>query len=100
MDMPATECTLTRMIRCLSPPTKSRRAFYPFMPLRTLRTMRQERCSVFQLGKLLLRLPSWESSLIDFRRYPEDVYDGVGTSLGNPWYLATTSMAELFYRAA
>lgn len=28
-------------------------------------------------------------------RYPEDVYDGVGTSLGNPWYLATSAMAEV-----
>ncbi|KAK6543641.1 glycoside hydrolase 15 protein [Orbilia ellipsospora] len=33
-------------------------------------------------------------------RYPEDVYDGTGTSRGNPWYLATAAMAELFYNAA
>ncbi|KZF26424.1 glycoside hydrolase family 15 protein [Xylona heveae TC161] len=33
-------------------------------------------------------------------RYPEDVYDGVSTSLGNPWYLATSAMAELLYRAS
>jgi len=33
-------------------------------------------------------------------RYPEDVYDGVGTSLGNPWYLCTAAVAELFYKAA
>ncbi|KAK6532540.1 glycoside hydrolase 15 protein, variant 2 [Arthrobotrys megalospora] len=33
-------------------------------------------------------------------RYPEDVYDGVGTSRGNPWYLTTSAMAELFYKAA
>jgi len=33
-------------------------------------------------------------------RYPEDVYNGVDTSLGNPWYLCTASMAELFYRAS
>ncbi|KAK5019152.1 hypothetical protein LTR16_000823 [Cryomyces antarcticus] len=26
-------------------------------------------------------------------RYPEDVYDGFGTSLGNPWYLAPAAMA-------
>ena len=34
------------------------------------------------------------------RRYPEDVYNGTGTSLGNPWYLTTAAVAELFYRAA
>jgi len=33
-------------------------------------------------------------------RYPEDVYNGDGTSEGNPWYLCTASLAELFYRAA
>jgi len=33
-------------------------------------------------------------------RYPEDIYDGVGTSRGNPWYLTTAAMAELFYNAA
>ncbi|MCJ1229934.1 glycoside hydrolase 15 protein [Toensbergia leucococca] len=34
-------------------------------------------------------------------RYPEDTYNGITTDgLGNPWYLCTVSMAELFYRAA
>lgn len=33
-------------------------------------------------------------------RYPEDVYNGTGTSLGNPWYLTTAAVAELLYRAA
>ena len=37
---------------------------------------------------------------LNARRYPEDVYNGTGTSLGNPWYLTTAAMAELFYRAA
>nr|P42042.1 RecName: Full=Glucoamylase; AltName: Full=1,4-alpha-D-glucan glucohydrolase; AltName: Full=Glucan 1,4-alpha-glucosidase; Flags: Precursor [Blastobotrys adeninivorans]CAA86997.1 glucoamylase precursor [Blastobotrys adeninivorans] len=32
-------------------------------------------------------------------RYPEDVYDGVGTSQGNPWYLTTMAMAEFLYRS-
>ncbi|TID22653.1 MICOS complex subunit [Venturia nashicola] len=38
---------------------------------------------------------------IPIGRYPEDVYNGTGTapSGGNPWYLATTTMAELFYKA-
>lgn len=35
-------------------------------------------------------------------RYPEDVYTGTGTAEngGNPWFLATAAMAELFYLAA
>lgn len=28
-------------------------------------------------------------------RYPEDIYDGVGFSVGHPWYLATHAVAEL-----
>lgn len=31
-------------------------------------------------------------------RYPEDIYDGVGTSEGNPWFLATCYASELLYR--
>ncbi|SCU90938.1 LAMI_0E04148g1_1 [Lachancea mirantina] len=31
-------------------------------------------------------------------RYPEDVYDGTGISEGNPWFLATTTAAELLYK--
>ncbi|GAB9477349.1 hypothetical protein Gpo141_00014414, partial [Globisporangium polare] len=33
-------------------------------------------------------------------RYYGDVYDGAGTSKGNPWYLTTLSVAETVYRAA
>lgn len=35
-------------------------------------------------------------------RYPEDVYDGYGTSNrgGNPWFLCTSSAAEILYRSA
>ncbi|KAG1469674.1 hypothetical protein G6F56_003118 [Rhizopus delemar] len=32
-------------------------------------------------------------------RYPEDVYDGYGTSIGNPWFLATAAYVELYYLA-
>ncbi|KAI8366675.1 glucoamylase b [Radiomyces spectabilis] len=32
-------------------------------------------------------------------RYPEDVYDGYGISLGNPWFLATSAYSELYYNA-
>ncbi|KAF1972154.1 glucoamylase I precursor [Bimuria novae-zelandiae CBS 107.79] len=33
-------------------------------------------------------------------RYPEDVYDGYGTSTGHPWFLCTSSAAEVLYRTA
>ncbi|KAI8979364.1 Six-hairpin glycosidase-like protein [Mycotypha africana] len=32
-------------------------------------------------------------------RYPEDIYDGYGTSIGNPWFLATAAYTELYYLA-
>ncbi|SPO38785.1 related to Glucoamylase precursor [Pseudozyma flocculosa] len=32
-------------------------------------------------------------------RYQEDVYDGVGTSRGNPWYICTLSSAEIINTA-
>ncbi|TKX20854.1 glucoamylase-like protein [Elsinoe australis] len=37
---------------------------------------------------------------IPIGRYPEDVYNGTGTedNGGNPWYLATATMAEMLYR--
>lgn len=31
-------------------------------------------------------------------RYPEDVYDGAGTSIGNPWFIATLSASEVLYK--
>jgi len=39
---------------------------------------------------------------IPIGRYPEDVYNGVGTSPngGNPWYLTTATMAQYFYSVA
>jgi glucoamylase len=39
--------------------------------------------------------------LMKSRRYPEDIYTGTGTAPegGNPWFLATATMAELFYKA-
>nr|QUS93302.1 glucoamylase [synthetic construct]CAC83969.1 glucoamylase [Saccharomycopsis fibuligera] len=33
-------------------------------------------------------------------RYPEDVYNGVGTSEGNPWQLATAYAGQTFYTLA
>ncbi|KAI9493573.1 glucoamylase precursor [Zychaea mexicana] len=41
--------------------------------------------------------PSWLSTAIG--RYPEDSYDGYGNSQGNPWFIATATYAELYYRA-
>jgi len=32
-------------------------------------------------------------------RYPEDIYDGTGTSVANPWYLCTFTTAEIVYNA-
>ncbi|KAL2315709.1 putative glucoamylase [Schizosaccharomyces pombe] len=32
-------------------------------------------------------------------RYPEDVYDGVSKSIGNPWFICTSSAAEIIYKA-
>jgi len=59
--------------------------------------------SAYQSGKDRTRsilLPTQKACVLTGspRRYPEDVYDGTGTSLGNPWYLTTAAMAELFYR--
>lgn len=31
-------------------------------------------------------------------RYPEDEYDGLGLSEGNPWFLATSAAAEVLYK--
>lgn len=31
-------------------------------------------------------------------RYPEDVYDGYGSSEGNPWFISTATAAEIFYK--
>lgn len=31
-------------------------------------------------------------------RYPEDIYDGIGTSEGNPWFIATASAAEVIFK--
>lgn len=33
-------------------------------------------------------------------RYPEDVYDGAGTSIANPWFICTLTTAEVLYTAS
>lgn len=35
---------------------------------------------------------------ISLGRYPNDVYDGVGTSLGNPWFLSNAYASLFFYK--
>lgn len=30
-------------------------------------------------------------------RYPEDVYNGVGNSVGNPWFLCTSTVSQMLY---
>ena len=58
-----------------------------FLPVYALANMTVDPASSLPLG-------------IPVGRYPEDTYNGVDTtSAGNPWYLCTTSIAELFYRA-
>ncbi|KAI8329195.1 Six-hairpin glycosidase-like protein [Blakeslea trispora] len=32
-------------------------------------------------------------------RYPDDIYDGYGLSIGNPWFIGTAAYAELYYLA-
>lgn len=40
-----------------------------------------------------------QDELLTFSRYTEDIYDGIGLSLGNPWYLTTLSVAHVLSRA-
>ncbi|EGV62754.1 Glucoamylase, intracellular sporulation-specific [Yamadazyma tenuis] len=40
------------------------------------------------------------SNAVGIGRYPEDVYDGYGTSEGNPWFISTATAAELLYKFA
>lgn len=53
------------------------------------------------------RLQSFENygintSLVGFGvgRYPEDIYNGVGTSIGNPWFLCTATVSHNLYLVA
>lgn len=38
------------------------------------------------------------SSGVSLGRYPEDIYDGYGTSQGNPWFISTATAAEVLYK--
>ncbi|CAH6719687.1 putative glucoamylase Glu1p [[Candida] jaroonii] len=35
---------------------------------------------------------------IGLGRYPEDIYDGYGTSEGNPWFISTATVSELVFK--
>lgn len=41
--------------------------------------------------------PSGPTSAVAIGRYPEDCYDGVGNSVGHPWFLACHGVAESLY---
>lgn len=41
----------------------------------------------------------WQNNVgVALGRYPEDVYDGQGTSLGNPWFISTLSASEILFK--
>lgn len=62
--------------------------------------------------KLISTLDKYESAMLSayplnrgrsvpaVGRYPEDVYDGVGVSIANPWFIACSAVSELLFRAA
>ncbi|CAL9730000.1 hypothetical protein MOUN0_I04214 [Monosporozyma unispora] len=39
-----------------------------------------------------------ENAAVALGRYPEDIYDGIDVSEGNPWFLATCQGANILYR--
>lgn len=41
--------------------------------------------------------PNGQPSGVALGRYIEDIYDGHGTSIGNPWFLCTSSASSLLY---
>ncbi|MBL7669405.1 MAG: glycoside hydrolase family 15 protein [Bdellovibrionaceae bacterium] len=59
--------------------------------LATLHRLREVFGSIYQINQNSTFGPA-------LGRYPEDVYDGVSTSIGNPWFIGTQAGAEIFYR--
>ncbi|CAL9734978.1 hypothetical protein MOSE0_G04148 [Monosporozyma servazzii] len=43
-------------------------------------------------------LHNGNNAAVALGRYPEDIYDGINTSQGNPWFLATCQGANILYR--
>ncbi|KAI7905541.1 Six-hairpin glycosidase-like protein [Cokeromyces recurvatus] len=52
--------------------------------------------SLYPLNK---QLENKEELGTSIGRYPEDVYDGYGVSIGHPWFIATAAYTELYYLA-
>ncbi|KAI9480548.1 MAG: Six-hairpin glycosidase-like protein [Benjaminiella poitrasii] len=52
--------------------------------------------SLYPLNRQLTEVDPLGTSI---GRYPEDVYDGYGISIGNPWFIATAAYTELYYLA-
>lgn len=62
--------------------------------LNTLAALVKSMRSIYPINSSKLNL----SLGIALGRYPEDVYDGTGTSEGNPWFLTTLSASELLFK--
>ncbi|GAA5954640.1 hypothetical protein JCM21900_006089 [Sporobolomyces salmonicolor] len=61
--------------------------------LATLRGLLDEMGKLYPLNKGRRE----KKEAVALGRYPEDQYDGVGLSIGHPWYLATAGAAEFLY---
>lgn len=61
--------------------------------LNTLYKLIEEMRSLYPINKIYQK-----HAAIALGRYPEDIYDGVATSEGNPWFLSTCQGATLLYR--
>ncbi|CEQ42373.1 SPOSA6832_04191, partial [Sporobolomyces salmonicolor] len=61
--------------------------------LATLRSLMDEMGKLYPLNKGR----RGKKEAVALGRYPEDQYDGVGLSIGHPWYLATAGAAEFLY---
>lgn len=44
------------------------------------------------------KIPFTHEVGVGLGRYPEDVYDGYSTSEGNPWFISTSTAAEVLYK--
>lgn len=63
--------------------------------LNVLYKLMQEMKSLYPINK---NLHAGHNAAVALGRYPEDIYDGIHTSSGNPWFLATCQGANILYR--
>uniref|UniRef100_A0A060TJ22 glucan 1,4-alpha-glucosidase n=1 Tax=Blastobotrys adeninivorans TaxID=409370 RepID=A0A060TJ22_BLAAD len=70
--------------------------------LNTIQALIQDMSSRFQINKDRIKRAKSSSGLVGVAigRYPGDVYDGYGTSAGNPWFLCTATVANALYKLA